>query len=225
MSKFSNISILIRNRNEERWIGHCIQSVIEKFSKPEIIIIDDHSTDDSLNIAKSFCEDPNLEFSENYTKLLVTEVDQYSPGKSINLGVNMSSKDYVMVISAHCVLDKLNIEKHIKDLEEHVCVFGNQIPVRDGKKIIKRYVWSHFIQDEKVNMYSKMEERFFLHNALAIYKTSYLKEYPFNEILRGKEDRYWANNVVSNGFSYLYDPNLSAYHHYTENGATWIGLG
>ena len=54
MNNLSDISIIIRTKNEERWIGHCIQSVIEKFKKPEILIINDNSIDDSLNIVKSF---------------------------------------------------------------------------------------------------------------------------------------------------------------------------
>ena len=37
MSKFS---VIIRSRNEENWIGHCIQSLIENLDQPEIIIID-----------------------------------------------------------------------------------------------------------------------------------------------------------------------------------------
>ena len=32
-----NISVIIRNRNEERYIGYSIQSVLDFFDKPEII--------------------------------------------------------------------------------------------------------------------------------------------------------------------------------------------
>ena len=52
--KMSKFSVIIRNRNEEDWIGHCIQSVIEHFQDPEIIIIDNNSTDQSLEIVKTF---------------------------------------------------------------------------------------------------------------------------------------------------------------------------
>ena len=41
-----NISVIIRCRNEEQWIGHSIQSVIDNFDNPEIVIIDNNSTDD-----------------------------------------------------------------------------------------------------------------------------------------------------------------------------------
>ena len=33
------VSIIIRTKNEEQWIGHTIQSVLDHFEHPEIIII------------------------------------------------------------------------------------------------------------------------------------------------------------------------------------------
>ena len=74
-------------------------------------------------------------------------------------------------------------------------------------------------------MYSKYEKRFFLHNAIALYNKKYLVKNPFDENLTGKEDRYWAQEVIKNNKSYLYDPKLEADHHYTENGNTWKGIG
>ena len=49
-----NISILIRNRNEERYIGFAIQSCLDFFDKPEIIIIDNNSTDGTREILQKF---------------------------------------------------------------------------------------------------------------------------------------------------------------------------
>ena len=74
-------------------------------------------------------------------------------------------------------------------------------------------------------MYSKLENRYFLHNALAIYNKNILKKYPFNENLVGKEDRYWANKIIKKNKKILYDPSLEAFHHYTKNGNTWKGIG
>ena len=57
-------SVIIRNKNEERWIGHSIQSVIDKILRPEIIVVDNNSNDESLNIVRHFVHDPLLN-SEN----------------------------------------------------------------------------------------------------------------------------------------------------------------
>ena len=49
-----------------------------------------------------------------------------------------------------------------------------------------------------------------------MYDRKYLSKNPFDEHLPGKEDRYWANDVVKKGKSFLYDPDMEADHHYTE---------
>jgi glycosyltransferase involved in cell wall biosynthesis len=226
MKDLKKISVIIRCRNEDRWIGHCIQSVLDLLNKPEIIIIDNKSTDETLQIVKSFKEDPNLKDKKNrkYTKINILSITDYSPGRSINLGVKNASNPIILVISAHCVLKKIDINKHIKDLKKYKCIFGNQIPVWKGKKITKRYIWSHFIDKEKENMYSDQEGRYFMHNAVAIYNKEFLIKNKFDEFLTTKEDRYWANTLVKK-YKYLYDPELEVEHHYTEAGNTWKGIG
>ena len=224
----SEVSVIIRTKNEERWIGHTIQSVLDQLKKPEIIIVDNSSKDKTLDIVRHFIQEPKLSKSENnksnFTKIKILKVKDYTPGKSINYGVSKASNNYIMVISAHCVLNKLNLTKHKRDLKKYVAIFGNQIPKWNGKKIVKRYIWSHFINKEKVNMFSQLENRFFFHNAIALYERKFLKKTPFNPNLLGKEDRYWANEVIKKKKSILYDPKLEVDHHYTVNGNTWKGI-
>ena len=85
-------------------------------------------------------------------------------------------------------------------------------------------MWSHFVDQEVINMYSEYEKRYFLHNAVALYKTSFLRDNPFDDQLMGKEDRYWANEMIKAKQTILYDPSMSVKHHYTSNGNTWKGL-
>jgi len=221
------ISVVIRTKNEERWIGHTIQSLLDHLDKPEIIIVDNNSKDNTLYLVKNFIQDPkiNSSSSSNYTKIKIFNIDNYTPGKALNFGIKKSSNTNVMIISAHCILNKINIDDHIKKLKNFCCVFGKQIPVWEGKKISKRYIWSHFQNKKVENMYSKLEKRYFLHNAIAIYKKSILQKIPFDENLLGKEDRYWANEAINKKLKYLYDPSLEVYHHYTPNGNTWKGIG
>ena len=100
-------------------------------------------------------------------------------------------------------------------------VWGKQIPIWDGKKITRRYMWSNFQDQSKVNYWCDQEDRYFFHNAFSAFKTQHLKDNPFDEKLSGKEDRYWANEQIQNGNKILYDSTISVHHHYTPNGATW----
>lgn len=49
------LSLIIPCRNGERWLGEAIRSVFEQTVRPmEILVVDDHSTDGSARIARSF---------------------------------------------------------------------------------------------------------------------------------------------------------------------------
>ncbi len=220
----SPISVIIRSKNEERWIGHSIQSVIDTFQNVEIVIIDNGSIDDTLFIVKNFMEDPNFKNRNgSYADIKIFNMKDYTPGKSLNFGISKCKNENIMILSAHCVIT--NFEDSIfNKLDEYQCIFGKQIPIWNGKKISRRYIWSHFADTEKINMFSELENRYFFHNAASLFKKEILLKYPFNENLTGKEDRYWINSFVKKNNSFLYTPNFTVHHHYTPNGNTWKGL-
>jgi len=221
-----DISVIIRNKNEARWIGHAIQSVVDSFVRPEIIIVDNSSADESIQIVKHFIHDPLLnKETRKYTDIKILNIKDYTPGRSINLGVQHSTRNHIMILSAHCVLKKINFKDLSNKSEKYVGIFGNQIPIWNGKKITKRYIWSHFKSEPVENMYSELEGRFFFHNAVSFFKKKNLIKDPFHDYLLGKEDRYWINERAKEGDKFLYDPNLEVEHHYTSGGNTWIGIG
>lgn len=220
-------SVIIRCKNEEAWIGHAIQSVVDFIPNNEIIIINNSSEDGSLEIAKSFRKDPDLAGdNEHYTSVSIFNVNTYTPGFALNLGVQNAKYDNILILSSHCVIKKFNVSAIITGLKEYVGIFGNQIPLYRGKKIVKRYLWKHFTSSKIKNMYSDMEERYFFHNGASAFTKEALLKYPFNENIVGKEDRYWANHVIKLKERTLYDPvNFEVEHHYTVNGNTWKGVG
>ena len=60
------ISIVIPMYNVEKYIATCIDSVLKQTLKDlEIIVIDDHSTDRSFNIAQKFLADPRVQIFQN----------------------------------------------------------------------------------------------------------------------------------------------------------------
>lgn len=211
-----NISVIIRCRNEERWIGHAIQSSVDFFGSPEIIIVNDNSIDDSKRVISTF----------DYLNIKISNIEGgYTPGKALNIGVKQASNDIVLILSAHCVLTSADFNKIQNLLSDHVAVWGKQIPIWNGKKVNRRYVWSNFKEEDQINYNSPQEDRPFLHNALCFYKKDFLLKNKFDEKLCGKEDRYWAIDAISEGHSIYYDASLIAEHHYTENGSTWKGVG
>ena len=210
-----NISIIIRNKNEAEFIGFAIQSCLDFFDRPQIIIINNNSVDDSMDVVQNF---------NNRTEIIIKNLTSYKPGQSINAGVRASSNDYLLVLSGHTQLTRINFDLIKKDLDNHLAVFGKQTPIYKGKKITPGYIWSNFTDKKEINKFSSIENRFFLHNAFCFYKRNTLIEFPMPEQYSGKEDRFWAKDIVEKNQTYLYDPIHCCFHFWTRNGATWNGL-
>ena len=212
------VSVILRCRNEEKYIGFAIQSIYDFLGYAEIILVDNESTDNSNRIVNSF------EFM-NIKKVKLSKND-YTPGRSINLGLEHCTNDYVLVMSSHCQITKLDFNDVKNNLDSgFVSVWGRQNPIWNGKKISHRYMWANFKDEPKVNYFSKYEDRYFLHNGFAFYNKYTLIDSPFDEHWSSKEDRYWANDMVENGTEIYYDPDISVNHFYTQEGATWKGVG
>ncbi len=228
MDKFltgKKLSAIIRLKNDERWIGFTIQSILDFFPEAEIVIIDNTPTDEALQICRLFNK-PKMftEKTNSYSKIIFKKIKNYTPGKALNMGVKIASRENIMIISSHCVIKKINYLKLEKDLEIYAGIFGNQIPIYLGKKIQKRYVWSNFINKRSINLFSKIENRFFFHNAFSFFKKKIIVQNLFNEDLTGKEDRYWAKKIVEKKLKYVYEPEHQVEHYYTTDGNTWKGL-
>ncbi|MBT4730717.1 glycosyltransferase family 2 protein, partial [Candidatus Woesearchaeota archaeon] len=62
-------SIIIRTKNEEKWISSCLSSVFSQtYENIEVIIVDNKSTDRTIEKSKKF---PNIKY---------VTIDNYLPG-------------------------------------------------------------------------------------------------------------------------------------------------
>ena len=220
------ISVILRVRDEERWIGHAIQSCLDFINKPEIIIVNNKSKDQSIKISKLFKHDTSLDdVDQRYCDIKILDIDNYSPGKALNLGCEKATRPNLLIISSHCIIKKFDIDILLRKLNVYPAIFGKQVPYYFGKRLNHKYIWSHFGDEEKVNLFSNQEDRYFFHNAFSFIRRDYLNKFKFNENLVGKEDRYWINQLVNRGDSFLYSNQFICDHHFTQNGNTWSGVG
>ena len=214
------VSVVMRCRNEERYIGYAIQSIHDFLGYDvEIIIVDNESTDNSIRVVNTFeyLDIKNVNIVKN----------EYSPGRALNMGIEKCKNEYILVLSSHCQITKLDFKEVKNQLDSgKAAVWGKQIPIWDGKRITRRYMWSNFKDESSVNYFCKHESRYFLHNAFSFYKKETLIKYPFDVHWPSKEDRYWANDIINNKkLDIVYNSDIECNHFYTENGATWKGIG
>jgi glycosyltransferase involved in cell wall biosynthesis len=87
-------SIVIRSKNEERFIGSVLQQVLEQeFADPyEVIVLDSGSQDRTLDIVRRFP-----------VRLEMIPPEQFTFGAALNRGAVFARGEYVVFLSAHCV--------------------------------------------------------------------------------------------------------------------------
>src|SRR4051812_28835784 len=86
------VSLIIRTKNEEKWISSCLEAIYEQnFKDFEVVLVDDRSTDRTREKASSF-------------KIkLVEYTGPYLPGKSLNFGIAQSTGRFIVCLSGHCI--------------------------------------------------------------------------------------------------------------------------
>ncbi len=102
------VSILIPAYNAEKWIRETIESAISQtWTKKEIIIVDDGSTDNSLQIAKK------------YESKLVKVISQENKGAAVarNKAFESAQGDYIQWLDADDLLAPDKIEKQLREID------------------------------------------------------------------------------------------------------------
>tara|TARA_A100001011_G_scaffold400206_1_gene513187 strand:+ start:1629 stop:2972 length:1344 start_codon:yes stop_codon:yes gene_type:complete len=200
--KNNKVSIIIRTKNEEKWISHCLKMIqSQTYQNYEIIIIDNNSNDSTIAIAKRF----------KIKKIL--KIKEFLPGKAINLGIKKSIGDFIVCLSAHCIPKNnswlAKLLRNFKDDEKVAGVYGRQIPINYSSPTDKRDLLITFGLDKRI----QIKDNFF-HNANSMFEKSVWKKFPFDENVKNVEDRLWGSKIIKNGFKIIYEPDSIVFHHH-----------
>ncbi len=195
------ISIIIRTKNEERWIPQCLKAVFSQEIDEdfEVILVDNMSTDSTVQKAKAF-------------DIKLVTIEKFLPGEAINIGIRASSGDKLVCISGHCIPTSIHWLKNlVKDLDNPnvAGVYGRQEPLSYTPDADKRDLINLFKLDRHVQ---KVDP--FFHNANSAFRRDVWEKIPFDEEVTNIEDRVWGKEVISRGMEIVYEPSASVYHHH-----------
>jgi len=202
-------SILIRTKNEAQDISKTLRLVTSQSLKPnDIVVVDSGSTDETVNIVKQWSD----------VKLIQIQPEEFSFGRSLNIGFKATEADIVIALSAHafpCNQYWLqNLVKHFDD-PEVAGVYGKQVPQPDAWPPIQRDL--AFYGDQlriQTNPDSPREHCFSNANS-AICRKCWEKQC-FDETLTGSEDWEWARAMLRLGYKIIYEPEAAVYHSHNE---------
>jgi glycosyltransferase involved in cell wall biosynthesis len=93
------ISIIVPVYNVEEYLGECIDSLIEQtYENVEILLVDDGSTDSSLEICKKY--------AEINKKIKVTHKENGGLSDARNFGISIAKGEYLMFIDSDDTLEQ-----------------------------------------------------------------------------------------------------------------------
>ncbi len=123
------VSVVIPCRNEEKYIGKCIQSIIDQsygIDNIEVMVCDGCSDDSTQKIIKDY----NIQYSQ--IKLVINE-KRVAP-TAMNLGIKASVGEIIVIFGAHAYMDSDYIKICVEKLKNTniACVGGRIINISEN---------------------------------------------------------------------------------------------
>jgi len=221
------VSIIIPVYNASKTIEECLFSIINQvYSNLEIIVINDGSTDNSLDICKQLLKKDE--------RIVLFDKENEGVSKTRNYGISKTSGDYICFvdsddfISATYILDFVeDIEKERADFVSCICAIFSDKQEKKQKENEKLYIY-----DEK----SKFDLLFtkaygFIGNKM--YKSKIIKENSlfFNEEISMCEDLLFNYNYLIYAKKAVYREKSNYFYRISENSLSnslksvkWFGI-
>jgi len=158
------VTVLMSCYNGQKWIGNAIESVLNQtFKDFEFIIIDDGSTDSSVNIIKNYLDKDQ--------RVRLIEKENTGLPDSLNVGVNNARGKWIARLDADDLCESQRLEKQLKvaNSDDSLVLIGSayfQMNELGEVDELQTYPESHK-QLRKNLLHNK---RFFAHSS-SLYKT------------------------------------------------------
>jgi rhamnosyltransferase len=201
---YMNCSLVIRAYNEERHLGRLLEGVRRQTRRSvEIILVDSGSTDGTVQIAESYG-----------ARVLHIQPEEFTFGRSLNLGIASASSDLVVIASAHVYPVYPDwLECLLRPLEnEHVALVYGKQRGGDASKFSEQEIFRQWFPDKDISQQASP----FCNNANAVIRRSLWEKHPFDENLTGLEDVEWAKWAQAQGGEVAYSAHAEIVHIHQE---------
>lgn len=210
-----SLSVIIRTKNEEKYLAKVLEVYARQtFRDFEIILVDDRSTDRTLDIA------------DTYGRRIVTIPDgKFSHPHSCNLGAEAAKGNYLVYTNGHSVpaRDTFLSDGLRNFRDDRVAgVFAIPVAHEDGT-LADRIVYDiagYTVGSIRYRIGDFWHLIFGTKSAIlgttnAMIRQDLWKEYPFDEKFNegwGGEDADWAWHFVRKGYKIIHDPRFRVRH-------------
>jgi glycosyltransferase involved in cell wall biosynthesis len=199
-----NCSIVIRAYNEENHIGRLLDGIQQQTVQDvELILVDSGSTDKTVSVAESFG-----------ARIVRIPSDEFTFGRSLNIGVREATREYVIIASAHVYPvypDWIQSLLHPFEDEGVALTYGKQRAPRFARFSEQQILHQWYPDEGKPN-----QDTSFCNNANAAIRRSLWESNPYDETLTGLEDLAWAKWAKEQGYKIVYVTEAEIIHTHNE---------
>jgi len=198
-------SVVIRCLNEEKHIGRLLSGIIQQtVQNVEVIVVDSGSTDATISIASHYP-----------VKVLSIQPAEFSFGRSLNIGCQAASGEFVIVTSGHIYpIYKDWLERLLGPFSDPqiALVYGKQRG-NETTKYSEHQVFAKWFPNES-NFH---QDHPFCNNANAAIRRVLWERLPYDETLTGLEDIDWAKRALALGYKIVYATDAEVVHVHNES--------
>ena len=201
-------SVIIRTKNEKKYLRDVLIKLKQQtYQDFEMIIVDDHSCDETLAIAQEF-----------HCKIITIPKDQFSHPYSCNLGAEHAQGKYLVYLNGHAIpISKKFLEEGLKNFEDErvAGVYASVVAHKNGTfadKILYN-IFGYTVGMVKYEV--KKNRKGLLGTTNAIIRKDLWAQYKFNERINegwGGEDSDWAVHFINLGYKIIHDPKVKVRH-------------
>ena len=207
MSHKPDVSILIRTKNEDKYIGKTLSVLFSQTYKNfEVIIVDSGSTDKTLEIAGG-----------HPVRIHKIKPEEFTWGYALNYGFRKAEGKYVVCLSAHALpLSDRWLETLVADFDDDkvAAVTSNMLPMPDCNPFDRRGMLKKY-NIKKQELFEGPP--FIFSNSCSAIRKSVWGKIHFDESLLAVEEEDWARKVRRMNYKIMYEPEAKVYHSHNES--------
>lgn len=199
------VSIVIRCYNEAEHLPRLFSELKRQtFTDYEVVVVDSGSDDGTLEIVQG--EDVNLQHIAK---------EEFSFGRSLNIGCRAASGEFLVFISAHCYpQNEFWLENLLDGFSDDkvAAVYGKQRGIPESH-FSERQIFRRWFPDDSIDR----QDDPFSNNANCAIRRSLWERFPYDESLTGLEDVDWALRVMRDGWWVSYRADAGVIHVHNES--------
>lgn len=188
MSRESLVSVIVPLYNYSMYVGYCIKSIQNQdYENWELFVVDDCSTDNSYDIAKSFESDKRI-------KVMKT-VENSGYSKAKNEGIIASKGEIITCLDADDMFTTNSISIRVEALQKH------DVPFVHARAI--RFKGARTLEEVYKIPYNTVSRNAKIHAQTVLYQRWIHKKYGlYDEALRSKADKEMWLRLFGKDYNY-----------------------